>query len=356
MLQNYDWELTSQFNTFGIFRNRQYEMDLMAPFRNDYKDSERAIFELLNQLSIIYGKTINEIISEYHSERRNKIKLRIIGQELEGGVIPFNQGVKLLENTKEMIIASYLATNNKRKNYLGNRPEYISEHLDKIELGQTEIGSYIINVYLPAEPDDTDIIQRDPISTRAIKQLEVATESLKLGIARFSNTQDYGEFDGLEKQGVSSNLCLAINEIGNDGKNDVDINIQYDSKLNEVPLVSKIFFKKEDIQVIKSVGLLYRQDLTEPNFTLIGYVIDLHREKHEVEGDITLATEINKKKKNVRIHLQYIDYQEAVKAHETSKRISITGTLVTHINKTSMTNVSIVQVVSDEINDQNDLF
>jgi len=356
MIEKYGWILATQFKNFGIYRNINYSIDLILPINNELKDSTKALKDLLNQISEIYQKPIQDIVNEYNNEKRNKVKLRIIGEELDGGVIPFNQGIKLLENTKEMIVSSYLATSFKKKNFLGSRPDNINRHLEKVELGQTEVRSYIINVFLPAENEEENLIAEEPLSSKALKQLETATDSLKDSISKFSITNDYSEFEGLEKRGVSSNLCFAINEIGNDGKNDININLEYDSSLDEIPLVKEIYFKKEDIRIIKNVGLLYKQDLTEPDFNIIGYVIDLHREKDQMEGDITISTKIDKKKKNVRIHLQFFNYQEAVKAHETSKQILVRGTLVTKINRTYMNNVSKVEIISENDNDDNTLF
>ena len=96
-----------------------------------------------------YNKKEYQILDDFENSVKDQVKFRVKSEMTEDGYIPLVEGVQLLENTKEMLIASFLSVNNKRKNFTGPHPETVDEVINNIKMGQTEEGSFIINIYLP---------------------------------------------------------------------------------------------------------------------------------------------------------------------------------------------------------------
>ena len=133
---------------------------------------------------------------------------------------------------------------------------------EKVELGQTEEGSYVINLYIPNNyytEDTLPLIADDSFSRKSLNIIEDSMEALVITSAEYTLTNDVSVFDDLYEKGISSNLCYAIAEMSSDGKSDVCVSIIKNDGLEKDYIVKEITLKKEIIPVIKN----YRRLLSE---------------------------------------------------------------------------------------------
>ena len=159
---------------------------------------------------------------------------------------------------------------------------------------------------------------------------------------------DLSVFDDSYLLGVSSNFCSAISEISSNGKNDVEIEIILNNKINDVEDVRRIEIKKEIIPIIDTVKEYYKKDLTTENCVIIWYVTKLNQEVDQSKGYITLTCLIEEKVKKVKIELNETFYTIAQEAHRNKSYLRCVGTLKIDGRVTSLTNVEDVLIMSDD--------
>lgn len=328
--------------------------ELVVPITNEVFRLERDLNNIIKTLMTFYDKKEYQILDDFENSVKDQVKFRVKSEMTEDGYIPLVEGVRLLENTKEMLIASFLSISNKKKNYTGPHPENVNEAISNIKMGQTEEGSFIINIYLPNdyyEDGQPSLLEEesDSFTRKALTVMEQASTELISKAKTFEEQHnDLSVFDDSYLQGVSSNFCSAISEISSNGKNDVEIEIILNDTIDAKENIRKIEIKKEIIPIINNVKEYYKQDLTTENFVLIGHVTKLHQEVDDSEGDITLTCEIAGKLKKVKLDLNETFYTIAQEAHRNKSYLRCVGTLKISGRVTTLTNIEDVLIISDD--------
>lgn len=352
------WENTNDLNEYynvwhsPVINGKQEE--LVIPTTREVFRLEHNLDNIIKTLMSFYDKKEYQILDDFENSVKDQVKFRVMSEMTEDGYIPLVEGVQLLENTKEMLIASFLSVNNKRKNFTGPHPETVDEVINNIKMGQTEEGSFIINIYLPNdyyEDGQPSLLEEesDSFTRKALTIMEQAsTELISKAETYEEQNNDLSVFDDSYLLGVSSNLCSAISEISSNGKNDVEIEIILNNKIDDKEDVRRIEIRKELIPIIDTVREYYKQDLTTEDYVLIGHVTKLHQEIDESEGDITLTCLIDGKLKKVKLELNETFYTIAQEAHRNKSYLRCVGTLKTSGRVTTLTNIEDVLIISDD--------
>ena len=353
-----NWEKANDLNEYynvwhsPIIDGKQEE--LVVPITREVFRLERNLDTIIKILMSFYNKKEYQILDDFENSVKDQVKFRVKSEMTEDGYIPLVEGVRVLENTKEMLIASFLSVNNKKKNFTGPHPETVDEVINNIKMGQTEEGSFIINIYLPNdyyEDGQPSLLEEesDSFTRKALTIMEQAsTELISKAETYEEQNNDLSVFDDSYLLGVSSNLCSAISEISSNGKNDVEIEIILNNKIDDKEDVRRIEIRKELIPIIDTVREYYKQDLTTEDYVLIGHVTKLHQEVDESEGDITLTCLIDGKLKKVKLELNETFYTIAQEAHRNKSYLRCVGTLKIDGRVTSLTNVEDVLIISDD--------
>ena len=353
-----NWEKANDLNEYynvwhsPIIDGKQEE--LVVPITREVFRLERNLDTIIKILMSFYNKKEYQILDDFENSVKDQVKFRVKSEKTEDGYIPLVEGVQLLENTKEMLIASFLSVNNKRKNFTGPHPETVDEVINNIKMGQTEEGSFIINIYLPNdyyEDGQPSLLEEesDSFTRKALTIMEQAsTELISKAETYEEQNNDLSVFDDSYLLGVSSNLCSAISEISSNGKNDVEIEIILNNKIDDKEDVRRIEIRKELIPIIDTVREYYKQDLTTEDYVLIGHVTKLHQEVDESEGDITLTCLIDGKLKKVKLELNETFYTIAQEAHRNKSYLRCVGTLKISGRVTILTNIEDVLIISDD--------
>ena len=189
------------------------------------------IFVSINEHLVDYKRTVEYALDAFEKKDRNIIisqilnfadclKARIIGAKK--GAMPLNQGISLYEEQFDLITYGACAEFEKipAKRYprkLGEAIKYAESSL----MGQSGLGSYVSNIYLPLpRPRDYPWIKDDPFSRKVVVRILRGLKNLSE--AEIEKTPD-PIIDNYSK-GLNSNMCDALINIFNAGiGNDVII-------------------------------------------------------------------------------------------------------------------------------------
>ncbi|MDR2410735.1 MAG: hypothetical protein LBE13_21850 [Bacteroidales bacterium] len=353
-LTRHQWINEDKYNEFFTIWHRRekdnFKYELIVPESNNIKYFHKTIEKTLFVLADFYNKTPIQVIDDFNNSLQDKVKYSLKSEMTKNGLIPLNEGIRLLDNTKEMIASSFLAVNKKKKNFLGPRSDTINDVLQSVELGQTEEGSFIINIYIPRDYfiGDESILFEEPSFTRkALTLMENATNSLIGKIDTYRETDNIKIFDSCIEEGVSSNFCHAISEISLNGQNDVVIDIEYFNGIDKDIEMKRIVVDKNIIPIINRVEQYFHSDLTEDGYEIKGFVTVLRKELDAVEGEITVAAWVDQKLRRVRMHLNPEQYPIAVQAHRDNIMLVCYGTLFIQDRVTKLLNVTDVTLEAE---------
>jgi len=356
-LKKYGWNNDGKYNEIFTIWHRlepdQTEYELIVPENNQFKKNEETFFQIFENLAVYYNKSISLIIDDYLNSVNDKVKLSIKSKTTQDGIIPLTDGVRLIENTKEMLVSSFLAIRKRKKNFMGPRPDSVNEVINNIQLGQTEEGSFVLNIFVPKyyyEDEDGRLIDstEESFTRKALNVLENSVVDLVTKANEYQTNNDISIFDSAYQSGVSSNLCNAISEISSNGKHDINISISYNNGIDKSEDIKSIDIKREFIPLINDVREYYKKDLSEENYRITGYVTKLHQEPTEEEGEITLTSIIEGKLKKVKMVLNPDNYLIAQEAHKTKQFLSCVGTINMKDRQTTLTDISSVLLVEED--------
>ena len=354
------WEKTfSQENTLEIWKT-QYEekfFEILLPLRDNFLDFSQKYMQVFDELCSRYNKDIEGIINLINGMTIDVVQVRAKGSDLYDGSIPMGEGVDLFVNAKELMMAAALAANKKKKMFLGSLPDMTTAFLNSLFFGQTEIGSYVVNIKVPINTStslDPENLEDDGLgvdstySRKVTKTLSEGLKSLRRTVTEFNNSRDETIFIETVEHGVSSNLCDAIVGISNKiSKREIAIAVRYPVNIDE-NIEELVEFRKDDIEVIERISSVFKEETTQQDVTISGYVSKLHRDEKEEAGNITLKAFLDGAEKSVKISLDKDDYEKAIIAHEKKCQLKCTGFLVIRPRDVRLIDIVNVQEVAEE--------
>ncbi|MCK3656415.1 hypothetical protein A4G19_13860 [Pasteurellaceae bacterium Macca] len=312
------------------FKGNQFLGEITLP-KEETVDKEESLTRALQRLAEYENISPNLMLSKIMNQHNDLISIRVVGKSVQDGTIPLNDGVKLFEKTKNLIHALALSAKKKKSLFSnGSGGKDVLSFMDQIRLGQTQVGSYIINLCYPVENIEVgkqnEIIEAISFSRSVTHNLLNSLNKLKEKAQNYD--QDPTVFASLIPEGVSHNLCDAI--VGLSGiqkQRTVEISLQAGPIKDDSITTSdfKISFTPAEIAVVETASKYYQGEYTLPYYEVIGKIVGLHSRNLSEGGYIQVPCKVDNKTVEIRIDLTPEQYQTATEAHKTEKQVICKG-------------------------------
>ncbi|ENA1775756.1 hypothetical protein ABF229_000949 [Yersinia ruckeri] len=339
----------------NIWRSdKREDYEILQPINTDLKDFSNRVKDLINVLCKMENKTTSEIIKEIDNISNDVISLRVIHDDVANGEIPFSDGVLLFQKTKELMLsAARSVIKPQRAKYLGKNPELVERFFNSLKLGQTEVGSYVLNLIAPIywEENQQEDHCKVPFSRTVTERLINSIDKLNNAIIRYEENGDIKIFETIVKDGVNATLCSAL--IGLSGCNksrSVEIKVM-ESQISEVGnmKINRVLITQDKIKYIEDAERFYANDYTIDNYSLIGSVTRLNRDVNSLVGVITIV-EPSENNRKVTVELDNEHYEQAIKAHENKyENVHLIGKLLVTPRQTKLIEVHDFQILHQQI-------
>ncbi|MDC4236875.1 hypothetical protein [Pasteurella multocida] len=341
-LTSRNWTNPSNLKEVSLWYTPEKTDGLSLPLDENKEDKTnyiRHIWNALKDLSEIEKRNVDAIINDILARHEDKIYIRVQDESVKDGTIPLFDGVLLFENAKNLIHSIALSAKSPKVNYKANEGgKSVKDFMNNVRLGQTSIGSYVVELSYPVENIQSDQIENEEFST-SFSFSRGVTHNLLKSISKLKKTienfnEDPTVFAKLITDGVSYNLCNALTQLsGAHKQRKVKIAIEAGDIID--PNISNNFsieFNKNEINIIEIAAKYYLEEFTLPRANIIGKIVSNTSSDLEQGGFILLKTSIQNKNRVIRVDLNAQQYQIAVKAHSEGKKAQCTGTEL-HINK-----------------------
>ena len=144
--------------------------------------------------------------------------IRVRAGESEDGSIGLNHGVDLISGARDMLLAAACSLGKPKAVYRAGANRDAADLLERICLGQTDQGSFVVTLVTPvipvrmsrlfSLPDDQDSLIERRLTLRLMEALAAARHATERTAAG-----DEGAFAEVPERGVSANLCEALVQI-----------------------------------------------------------------------------------------------------------------------------------------------
>jgi hypothetical protein len=328
-----------------------FDLEILQPVNESLKDYSQRLYEAIHNLSEYENRSSLKVINDLKNFDSDIVKIRVISSDVDGGAIPIDDGVLLFEKAKELLVSSTLSTFNKKRVFSGSWPAVVKEFIGTLRFGQTERGSYIVNVIAPVSHfSEKKFPEADCSITRSISNnLARSLQATMVAVENYEMTNNLISFEGAVSSGVSANLCDAIIGMSGSSKSrDVEISIELAaSEQDSQEILRKHRFNSSHIPILSTASEYYKGNFVIKNYEASGLVIRMDHEPTEDYGVIRVISTVNGTDKNISIQLSLDDYWDAVKAHEPRLPVVCQGDLHVTPRKAFLTDPRNFRVTND---------
>lgn len=312
---------------------------VIIPMDRTLSDYKSAMFSAIEKVSIAEKQSTEQLMLYLLNPNTDILKIRLVKNNTENGSITIDDGIRIYENAKKLLVATAQDIINPKRYHLGRIDDTVSKFIDNCKFGQTEIGSYVVSIVCPfAEIDEKKSFRELGIFSEetecAHSLTRQVTNRLMTNIASIKNTIDRGDYDKLTAQSgnsiISANFFEALIglNLNSEGTN-LEFIAQWSPsvKMNRTDH-SRIKLSYDYYQPISNT-ISKLKETTKQSVKIVGRIKKLESSpdlETRTSGKITvLYLDDNNKKKTTTINLSREDYQNAIRAHIEGNYVEITG-------------------------------
>jgi hypothetical protein len=279
--------------------------------------------------------------------------MRVASPEIESGLVSLEKGALLFEGMKIMVQSSARCAHQPKPHFRARLSQQTESYLKMVRLGQTEVGSYIVKVLLPVEPNLSDDlfpeIQAISFDRQVSMLLASGLHCLETGVRKQIAQPSLDLFLDHISEGVNANLCDALVMIG-EAIPEAEVNTEMTwAKTRPSPDLPKTArFQDDDFSYLAGASrALKAQDFGE-EMELTGFFKTLSSEKRLDGGDVVFRATVGDRIRSVKLNLNPEQYQIALDAHKEYRDARIEGVVEQLGQKLVIPTVSRIELLSED--------
>lgn len=341
------------FSIWNVENNPTFETDIRLinlqskPCVDDVEFTEKAIDKLARHFASSSELILKAILDKGQLIKQGRIHFRVIADDVENGKIAFMEGIELFKSTRAFIEYFARSTQKKKAVFHSKKTAVVNDFMKEVQLGQTQKGSYIINIYYPIEqPSVYEDITQTSFAECVNQNISSGLTALSAYLENKDNApKDPGDFI---QKGISSNLCESLIRLsGHNQHRDVEV-VLYDTELDNNKQIFTL--KKSNIDKIKHIATqLVKDEFDFEKYEVTGKVIERHSlsGNNEEGGRITVKMEIYGRMRSINVDLDPINYKLANRAVAKNKPIHLCGRLHIKKEKGELTHLTKITILND---------
>ena len=283
---------------------------------------------------------------------RDVVRVRAAPEDGNGSV-NLNDGVSLITGARDMLLAAACSLREPRRFYRAGANREASDYLRRVQLGQTEQGSFVVTLLSPVVPAPMQqaalldsMAEDQPIERQVTLRLLEALTATREATERASGG-DGGAFPKAVPRGTSANLCEALATLIEPFRG-LDVGMTWARTCPMRAAGQTVRFGASDAPILREAARLFREREPRPDLSLVGRVQRLKRDDDEMDGTITLRTYIDGRVLSVEAVLSQPDYDRAIQAHKSRAPVVVKGDLERFGRRWRLHNPRIADVITGD--------
>ena len=257
--------------------------------------------------------------------------VRVRAAESDDGSVTLNQGADLIGGARDMLLSAACSLRDPRPVYRAGANREAADLLQRVRLGQTDQGSFVVTLLTPVVPPPMPSLFPDqedlnaPIERRMTRRLVEALSAARGAVERTAAGEE-GAFGELVASGVSANLCEALVRIIEPFPT-LDVGVSWARTRPMSGPDALVRFGRADAALLREAARSFRDRAPRPDVRLHGFVRLLKRGQADDDGTIGLAADVDGQRQSVVAVLEREDYERAVQAHRDRAVVVLAGDL-----------------------------
>jgi hypothetical protein len=329
--------IPNEYATWVLADKSGDEFEATLPLNHAFGDYSLRIGSIMAVLEVVEQRSQLEILSDLLTTSADVVRLRIGNGEPSDGSIPIEEGVKIVQKTRDMMMAAACSVVDHRAVFQTRKPNQAVDYMRRLRMGQTERGSYVVTVISRVAPilthhETNQLFEvNEPYERQVTSTLAHALAATRSAAEKGAVSGGVDAFQEAVPKGVSANLCDAIVGISMGGESSRNIEVDFSwsrtrPAFDQLP--RKVVLTADAMPVIEEAGRYLRETSPREEFELRGPVIRLDRIEGADVGTITVHGFVDDQPRKVSLDLSETEYHLAVQAHEARQTVACYGVLV----------------------------
>ena len=348
--RNAGWRQVEAYGAHSDVYAAEELPEVILPRTDRLGDYASVVSRLITIFAEAAGRDELSLYRDLITADRDVVRARVT--EADDGSLSLNRGVELIAGVRDLVLAAACSLREPQPLYRLGANREANDLLDRICLGQTEQGSFVVTLLTPpVSPPLRAVFEEDmdfdaPIERRMTRRLIEALAETREATERAS-AGDEGAFAESVDKGVSANLCESLARLV-DPFPALDISVAWARTRPISPPQEVLRFARADAAILSEAARRFRDREPRPDTRLFGTVHRLRREEEEAGGTIYLWTSIDDKNRSVAVVLKRSDYDRAVQAHKEKLPMILRGDLERSGQRWRLLNPHIDAIIDDE--------
>ncbi len=331
-LQASGWDLfDSTADQTQVWVNVQHPRfdDIVLPGIREVRDYALRVAEAVRILSRASERSELEVVRAIVEGGSDVVRLRRPSFNEADASIRLKDGASLVAGAFELLYAAATSAITSRAVLPTRRPLQAEDYMRRVELGQSERGSYVISLIsrvtpllTPGAPGLLEYID-EPFPRKVTKKLASALEAVGRSSHAVATSGDFSMFEESVPSGVSANLCDALALILQHDELSAPVDLEVDwARTRPVDGLRRHFsFSPADVPILTDAAKFLKRTEPAEGILFTGVVVDLHRDEGDLDGEVSVATVLEGSTRKLRAPLNAPEYQMAIDAHRDKNAI-----------------------------------
>ncbi|MFT7007640.1 MAG: hypothetical protein ACJAXJ_002169 [Colwellia sp.] len=338
MLENimlyFGWSKLKSFpKKADVWKSKDNTKKQWVPNIIELADYDEKIYEIINSIAESEKLTEAEVALQFKQlyNSRDLIQLRIVSNDVTEGNIVFGDGIKLFDSFKTLVNGAISEVSGAIKDV---KDSFLNESI----LGQTAVGSYIINAYLPLLNEPIKDLEQPQLKNvdgsgigRKINQTLInRLDILNHVLSNYSDKHSNEQIDALLRVGYTKKECESIESLfGKSGNRSWEIKVLWSGVLpNPRGQNSFVRFDKSVATNAHKITNKLKDTKLHEGVKLIGRVVGLKRDYDDKLGHVTIKTTFEKQDITISAEMDDNCYSIADKANDSKSHVTVKGNLI----------------------------
>ena len=348
----------SRGDTGDVYCLREDERaSVLVPASAEFADYVTRLMQLAETLGRVENRGHSTVLTDLSLAEVDLIRVRLLKTH-DDSSIPLSAGVGLLDESRKLLLAAACSTDRPQRLFRAGRNQKAANYVDAVRLGQTEPGSFVVNLLAPVTPSLTKSESaqlswlEEPFERRVTRMLvsglRASREATQL-VNRGEN--DIHAFEERVGNGVSANLCDATANLINTGSG-FDVSVSWaltrqphEDRTDERAVVA---FAPSDAPVLQEAARILSDRQERSDERIEGYVSALSREHSEPDGRATIKAVIDEALVSVKVDFNPPEYSRITDAHNRRLSVALEGDLQREGHRWHLKNPRDLTVIEDE--------
>ena len=327
------WAKTEPYRDAADVWHGEGLSEILLPRTDLLGDYPSVVSRLIGIFSEESGKDELAVLKDLLEADHDVIRVRAMEGAMNGS-IALDTGVGMVSQAREMVMAAARATvGPPQRVYKGRANKKATAFMERVRLGQTEHGSFVVSLMAPVAPTTPRVLdesrlrfRQEPLSRRVIRQLVEALQASRRAAERWNSGLRHQDLEAAVSSGVSANLCDAVVSLI-ENTNRFEVGVTWATNRGTRLPPELIEFSEVDQRPLRAIAKTLRNSGPRPETPFVATVHRLRRDQRALEGVAVFKTRIHGRMYSVQAVLDEKNYRVAIRAHEAGSHVIVIGDL-----------------------------